>query len=283
MVLLKGKTAVITGSTKGIGRGIALELAREGVRVLLNHRSGIRDSQDVEKVQETLKLIRKVSGVQPVICEADMTNEDDVKRLALVAMETFGRIDIWVNNVGFHIVTPALEQSMAEWERLFRINTTSVFLGCCEAARIMRSAGGGSIINISSKMGMAGSPENACYCSAKAAVIMMTRCLAAEWAPYGIRVNTIAPGVTITDPTFVVVDGKPALEAALHYRTPLNRFAQPEEIGKVAVFLASELSAYITGALIACDGGWTANGDFAGIPPAKIKEWEREFPRIIKK
>ncbi|MCJ7616537.1 MAG: SDR family oxidoreductase, partial [Desulfobacterales bacterium] len=171
----------------------------------------------------------------------------------------------------------------AEWERLFRINTTSVFLGCCEAARIMRSSGGGSVINISSKMGMVGSPENACYCSAKAAVIMMTHCLAAEWAPYGIRVNTIAPGVTITDPTLAVVDGKPALEAALHYRTPLNRFAQPEEIGKVAVFLASELSTYVTGALIACDGGWTADGDFAGIPPEKIKEWKREFPRITKK
>jgi NAD(P)-dependent dehydrogenase (short-subunit alcohol dehydrogenase family) len=284
MVLLKGKTAVITGSTKGIGRGIALELAREGAHVLLNHRSDRCDPQDVENVQETLKLIRKVSGVQPVvICEADMTNEEDARRLALVAMEAFGRIDIWVNNVGLHIVTPALEQSMAEWERLFCVNTTSVFLGCREAARIMQSSGGGSIINISSKMGMVGSPENACYCSAKAAVVMMTRCLAAEWAPYGIRVNTIAPGVTITDPTLVVVDGKPALEAALHYRTPLNRFAQPEEIGKVAVFLASELSTYVTGALIACDGGWTANGDFAGIPPEKIKEWEREFPRIIKK
>lgn len=282
MVLLKGKTAVITGSTKGIGRGIALELAREGVRVLLNHR-GSCNPQDIENEQETLKLIQEVSGVQPIICEADMTNEEDARRLALVAMEAFGRIDIWVNNVGFHIVTPAMEQSMAEWERLFRVNTTSVFLGCREAARIMRSSGSGSIINISSKMGMVGSPENACYCSAKAAVIMMTRCLAAEWAPYGIRVNTIAPGVTITDPTLVVVDGKPALEAALHYRTPLNRFAQPEEIGKVAVFLASELSTYVTGALIACDGGWTANGDFAGIPPEKIKEWEREFPRIIKK
>jgi NAD(P)-dependent dehydrogenase (short-subunit alcohol dehydrogenase family) len=282
-VLLKGKTAVITGSTKGIGRGIAIELAREGVRVLLNHRSSRYNTQSAENEQETLKLIRKVSSVQPIIIEADMSDEEDARRLALAALEAFGRIDIWVNNVGSHVVTPALKQSMAEWERLFRINTTSVFLGCREAARIMQPAGGGSIINISSKMGMVGSPENACYCSAKAAVIMMTRCLAAEWAPYGIRVNTIAPGVTITDPTFLVVEGKPSLEAALHYRIPLNRFAQPEEIGKVAVFLASELSTYVTGALIACDGGWTANGDFAGIPPEKIKEWEREFPRIIKK
>jgi len=282
MALLKGKTAVITGSTKGIGRGIALELAREGAHVLINHRSS-SNPKDVENERETSKLIQETSGMQPIVCEADMTNEDDVKRLALTAIDSLGRIDIWVNNVGSHVVTPAIEQSMVEWERLFRFNTTSAFMGCREAARIMRSSGGGSIINISSKMGMVGSPTNACYCSAKAAVIMMTHCLAAEWAPLGIRVNTIGPGVTITDPTFAVIEGKPALEAALHYRTPLNRFAQPDEVGKVAVFLASDLSTYVTGAFIACDGGWIANGDFAGIPPEKIKEWEQEFPRLTKK
>jgi NAD(P)-dependent dehydrogenase (short-subunit alcohol dehydrogenase family) len=234
MALLKEKTAVVTGSTKGIGRGIALEFAREGARVLLNHRIS-SNPQDIENERETSKLIHEVSGVQPIICEADMTNEDDVKRLASAAVDAFGRIDIWVNNVGSHVVTPAMKQSMVEWERLFRFNTTSTFIGCREAARIMQLSGGGSIINISSKMGMVGSPTNACYCSAKAAVIMMTHCLAAEWAHLGIRVNTIGPGVTITDPTFAVIEGKPALEAALHYRTPLNRFAQPDEIGKVAV------------------------------------------------
>ena len=107
----------------------------------------------------------------------------------------------------------------------------------------------------------------------------MTRCLAAEWASDGIRVNAIAPGVTNTGPTFANVAGKPALEASLHYRTPLGRFAEPAEIGKVAVFLASGLSSYVTGATINCDGGWTAHGDYAGIPPERLGDWMSEFPR----
>jgi NAD(P)-dependent dehydrogenase (short-subunit alcohol dehydrogenase family) len=143
----------------------------------------------------------------------------------------------------------------------------------------MKNTGGGSIINIASKMGLAGSPENACYCSAKAAVIMMTRCFGAEWAPFNIRVNAIAPGVTWTDPTNRVIDGKPDLEAALHYRIPMERFARPEEIAQVAVFLASESASYITGETIVCDGGWVANGDFAGIPPGKINSWKNQFPQ----
>jgi glucose 1-dehydrogenase len=280
MALLDGKTAVITGATKGIGRGIAIELAREGARVLINHRGGSVDSRATENEQETLKLIREAGGQRPLVCEGDLTREQDAIHLADVAREAFRRVDIWVNNVGRHNVTPALHQSMEEWEYLFRLNTTSTFVGCREAARIMLSAGGGAIINIASKMGTVGSADNACYCAAKAAVIMMTRCLAAEWASSGIRVNAIAPGVTLTDPTYAVIEGKPALEAALHYRTPLGRFAEPSEIGKTAVFLASGLSSYITGAVIACDGGWTGHGDFAGIPPEKIEDWKKDFPRV---
>jgi NAD(P)-dependent dehydrogenase (short-subunit alcohol dehydrogenase family) len=283
MALLEGMNAVVTGSTKGIGRGIALELAREGARVLINHRGEQSDTRSAENERETLRLIREAGGISPLVCVADMSREEGARHLASIALKEFGRVDVWVNNVGLHHVTPALEQSMEAWERLFRLNTTSAFLGCREACKIMRPMGGGSIINISSKMGTAGSAQNACYCSAKAAVIMMTRCLAAEWASSGIRVNAIAPGVTLTEPTFAVVAGKPALEAALHYRTPVGRFAEPAEIGKVAVFLASAMSSYVTGAIIACDGGWTAHADYAGIPPEKIEDWEQEFPRLLRK
>jgi 2-dehydro-3-deoxy-D-gluconate 5-dehydrogenase len=266
MALLSGKTAVITGSTQGIGRGIALELAREGAQLVLNHRAG----SNRHAVQETLRAFQEMTGEAPPVCEADMTSETDVIRLANTARQVLGRVDIWVNNVGIHRVTPALEQSLESWEGYFRINTSSAFLGCREAARIMAPAGGGSIINIASKMGIAGSANNACYCATKAAVIMLTRCLAAEWAGLGIRVNVIAPGVTNTGPTKVLVEGNPALEAALKYRIPLGRFAEPEEIGKAAVFLACQLSSYVTGAVLACDGGWTAHSDFAGIPPEKL-------------
>jgi 3-oxoacyl-[acyl-carrier protein] reductase len=280
MGLLEGRCAVVTGSTKGIGRAIALEFAKAGAQVMLNHRGAGADGEGNKDLQETSRLIKEVTGIEPVVCTADIRFEEDVVRLAETARDVFHRVHIWVNNVGQHIVTPALNQSMENWEGLFRINTTSTFLGCREAARLMKDTGGGAIINISTKMGSAGSAENACYCSAKAAVEMMTRCLAAEWACHNIRVNAIAPGVTLTEPTYRVVEGKPTLEAALQFRTPLGRFAKPEEIGKVAVFLASDMASYVTGAIIACDGGWTAHGDFTGIPPDKIQDWEKTFPPI---
>lgn len=276
--LLEGHCAVVTGSTKGIGRAIALELAKAGAEVMINHR-GTDDEGDKDS-NETSKLMKEITGNEPVICAADMRVEKDVIRLAETARHVFHRTHIWVNNVGQHIVTPALDQSMENWESLFRTNTTTAFLGCREAARLMKDSGGGVIINITTKMGSAGSAENACYCSAKAAVDMMTRCLAAEWACHNIRVNAIAPGVTLTEPTYRVVEGKPALEAALKFRTPLGRFAKPEEIGKVVVFLVSDMASYVTGAIIACDGGWTAHGDYAGIPPDKLQEWENTFPPI---
>jgi 3-oxoacyl-[acyl-carrier protein] reductase len=281
MALLSGKTAVVTGSTKGIGRAIAVEFAREGAQVLINHRhasSGLEDKNE----QETLRCIQEAGGLAPLVFRCDMISEEGAKTLADFALTSLGRVDIWVNNVGKHDVTAASGMSMAEWERQFRLNTTSAFMGCREAARIMQPAGVGSIINVASKMGLVGSPENACYCSSKAAVIMMTQCLAAEWASLGIRVNVIAPGVTLTDPTYAIVKGKPSLEAALHYRTPLGRFAYPEEIAKTALFLASDMSSYVTGTVISCDGGWTGNGDFAGIPPNKIDTWKDDFPRIVK-
>lgn len=280
MALLENKTAVITGSSKGIGRGIALELAREGARVLINYRGGHAGTEGDREAQYTIALVKEITGAEPEVCIADMSVEADVERLAQTALEKLGKVDIWVNNVGSHVVTPALTQTKEEWDRLFSLNTTSAFMGCREAAKVMRN--GGSIINIASKMGLAGSAENACYCAAKAAVIMMTRCLAAEWAMKNIRVNVIAPGVTLTDPTYVVVDGKPALEAALHYRTPMQRFARPDEIGKAAVFLASDMSSYITGETISCDGGWGAHTDFAGIPVDKLETWDQEFPRLKK-
>ncbi|MEN6482548.1 MAG: SDR family oxidoreductase [Anaerolineaceae bacterium] len=282
MGLLDGKIAVVTGSTKGIGRGIALVLAREGAKVIINHRGSHGTKTPASDIEETVAMMEKIGGYRPYVIEADCTNEADVENLALTAIKNYGKVDIWVNNVGSHIVTPALPQSKENWEQLFSINTTSCFLGCREAAKVMKNSNGGSIINISSKMGLVGSAENACYCSSKAAVVMMTHCLAAEWAGLNIRVNGVAPGVTLTDPTFKLVEGKPALEAALHYRTPMGRFAYPEEIGNTVVFLASDLSSYITGETIICDGGWIAHSDFAGIPINKLDDWTSEFPKIKK-
>ncbi len=279
MNLLAGKCAVVTGSTRGIGRAIAVEFARSGARLLLNHRPGGQDAAAEARLHETVQEIERLSGCEPKVIPADMTREEEVSELARAALRELGGLDIWVNNVGLHLVTPALQLSLQEWERLLRINLTSAFLGCREAAAIMKERGGGSIINISSKMGIVGGAENSCYCAAKAAVKMMSECLAAEWASHGIRVNAIAPGVTLTEPTFKVIRDRPELEAALCYRTPLGRMAEPQEIGRAAVFLASELASYVTGTTLACDGGWVGHSDFAGIPPEKLGSWSSEFPR----
>jgi glucose 1-dehydrogenase len=280
MNLLEGKCAVVTGSSRGIGRAIAVEFARFGARLLLNHRPGTGRSEAQAGIREAIKEIGKLSGREPEIFEADMTREQEVSALARAAVEKLGRLDIWVNNVGLHLVTPAFQLNGEQWERLFRTNVTSAFLGCREAATIMKEQGSGSIINISSKMGIVGCAENSCYCAAKAAVKMMSECLAAEWAADGIRVNAIAPGVTLTEPTLKVIRGKPELEAALCYRTPLGRMAEPEEIARAAVFLASDLASYVTGTTLSCDGGWVGDSDFAGIPPEKLESWSREFPKV---
>lgn len=274
MLNLEGKKAVITGATKGIGFAIAQELAREGATILVNHRP---EKPLPSETLESLEGLLSPTNPRLLVCEGDMTIEEDVVRLAARAVQEMGRIDIWVNNVGSHLVTPGLEQSKASWDGLFAANATSAFLGCREAARAMKEIGGGSIINIASKMALVGSAENACYCAAKAAVVMMTRCFGAEWAPYQIRVNAVAPGITWTEPTHKVVENKRDLEAALHYRVPMQRFGRPEEIAKAVVFLASDAASYVTGTTLVCDGGWIANSDFAGIPPAKIDQWEKEF------
>lgn len=279
MNLLEDKCAVVTGSTRGIGKAIAVEFARFGARVLLNHRPKDRNTKAESHVRETIDQIRTLSGYEPKIIEADMTREDEASALVSEALKELGRLDIWVNNVGLHLVTPAFRLSGEEWERLLRINLTSAFLGCREAAAVMKEQGGGRIINVTSKMGIVGCADNSCYCASKAAVKMMTECLAAEWAAYGIQVNAIAPGVTLTEPTFAAIHGKPEVEAALCYRTPMGRMAEPEEIGKATVFLASDLASYVTGTTLSCDGGWVGNSDFAGISPEKIESWNQEFPR----
>jgi NAD(P)-dependent dehydrogenase (short-subunit alcohol dehydrogenase family) len=278
MKLLEGKCAVVTGSTRGIGLAIAIELARSGARVVLNHRG--RGGAAGPEAEAAVRQLRELAGWEPRLVEADVTQEKEVSALAYAAVRALGRLDIWVNNVGLHLVTPAFELNAEEWERLFRINLTSAFIGCRQAAMLMKDSGGGSIISIASKMGLVGRAENSCYCAAKAGIKMMSECLAAEWAPLGIRVNVVAPGVTRTEPTYRIIRGHPEVEASLCYRTPMGRLAEPEEIGRAVVFLASELSSYVTGATLACDGGWVAGSDFAGIPIEKLEDWRREFPRL---
>ena len=178
-------------------------------------------------------------------------------------IEAFGTIDILINNAGMSAALPTLELGLDRWQKVVDLNMTSVFLCSREAARHMLESGGGSIINTASIMSFSSFPRRLAYGATKAAVVMMTRMLAAEWAPT-IRVNAVAPGYTRTEMVEKLqAEGRIDLDAIEH-RTPLRRIARPDEMAGAYTFLASDEASYVTGETIAVDGGWLAFGAFEG-------------------
>ena len=248
------KVALVTGSSRGIGRAIALALAEEGASVIVN---GLHNADTLDAVLED---IQSAGGTAQGVL-ADMSAAQGVGRLFEETMKHFGRVDILVSNVGLHRSSDSLTMSEEGWDTLVAINLKSTFLCAQAAAQIMVSQGGGCIVNISTKMGLVAAPSNAAYCASKAGVIMLTKVLAAEWAVHSIRVNSVAPGVTRTEPTFRILERDAAIEPAIARRTPMGRMAEPEEIARAVLFLASDEASYITGETLVVDGGWIANGD----------------------
>jgi 3-oxoacyl-[acyl-carrier protein] reductase len=255
MNILNGKSALITGSTRGIGRAIAVRFAREGARVMIN---GSRSEKDAETVVDE---IRSTGGCAEYII-ADSSTQKGVKEIFEFVMKTFNGVDIVVSNTGKHEFIRLCDMSPEDWERMIRINLTSAFLTSSNAAEIMKKQGHGKIITVSSKMGIVGSEGSVAYCSAKAGVIMLTKCLSVELAKYGIQVNCVAPGITATGPTFHFYKKNPGIEVRINKRVPMSRLASPNEIASAALFLASADSDFITGTTILVDGGWVANSDY---------------------
>lgn len=255
MNTLKDKIAIITGSTRGIGKAIAIRYAGEGAIVVVN---GLNSA---EEAKEVVKEIEEQGG-SAIYVIADASTIEGVDTIIKKTLEKYHRIDIAVCSVGKHEVFDALEASLEDWERVMRINLTSTFLMSTKAADVMKKQKSGKIITVSSKMGIVGGEKSSAYCSAKAGVIMFTKILGVELAKYGIQVNGIAPGVTATDPTFARFMEDPEIEKRTNKRIPLNRIANPQEIAAAAVFLASEDSSYINGTILIVDGGWIANGDY---------------------
>ena len=243
---LDGKVAAISGSSRGIGLAVARAFLTEGARVAINS----RDPAVADRVAEEL-------GAGAVGVGADVSTEAGAK--ALVG----GTIDILINNAGMSAALPTLELSLERWQKVVDLNMTSVFLCSREAARHMLESGGGSIINTASIMSFSSFPRRLAYGATKAAVVMMTRMLAAEWAPT-IRVNAVAPGYTRTEMVEKLqAEGRIDLDAIEH-RTPLRRIARPDEMAGAYTFLASDEASYVTGETIAVDGGWLAFGAFEG-------------------
>lgn len=255
MNILSNKVVIVTGSTRGIGKAIAIRFARDGAKVVIN------GSQSIETAKSVISEIEKNSGSACYII-ADASTPAGVKNIIKKSLETYHRLDIVVCAVGKHECINALDTNIEDWERIISTNLTSTYLTCVSAAKIMKKQKYGKIITISSKMGIVGSEGSMVYNTAKAGVIMLTKVLGVELAKYGIQVNCIAPGVTATKPTFNLFENSPEIEKRMNKRIPLNRVAKPEEIATAVFFLATEDSNYITGTTIVVDGGWIANSDY---------------------
>lgn len=244
---LKGKVAIVTGAGRGIGRAIALILAKEGADIVIAD----IDLQSAGKAVDEVKSL----GRQAQAVKVDVSKSDEVNQMVEQAMSSFKRIDILVNNAGINPMGPALEESEAQWDSTMAINLKGTFLCSQAVARQMVKQKQGKIVNIASLSGHRGIPGMVSYCTSKAGVLHLTRVLAVEWAKYNINVNAVAPGLTITELHDKVPGGPEAYRRERKKAVPLRRLNEPVDVANVVLFLASSESDNITGQGIVIDGG----------------------------
>ncbi|MBE6666417.1 MAG: glucose 1-dehydrogenase [Ruminococcaceae bacterium] len=240
------KSVIITGASRGIGKATALTFAKNGYDVLLCYQS--REEEAKAAAEEA-----KAFGVRAIPFQMDVSSLSDCRRTAAKALMEFGKIDALVCNAGIALPKLFTQTEEEEFDRLFDVNTKGVFFLSQAVAKEMIAAGGGAIVTVSSMWGIAGASGEVAYSASKAAVIGMTKALAKELAPSGIRVNCVAPGVVDTEMNACY--DEEAMEA-LAEKTPLGRIADPEEIAKAIFFLASENASFITGQTLTADGGF---------------------------
>jgi glucose 1-dehydrogenase len=245
---LDQKVAIITGSDSGIGRAIAILFAQAGATVVVNY---AHNQQKAEEVQQT---IEKNNG-KALVLQADVSQYQRAMGLIQQTVEHFNRLDIMVNNAGMEIHSPFLDVTEEHWDRVLNVDLKGAFFCAQAAAREMvKRKTAGRIINISSIHEDIAMPQNAPYCCAKGGLRMMTRTICQELAPYNITVNNIAPGAIHT-PIDADVEADPEKMNALLAEIPLHRMGQPDEVAKLALYLASDAAAYVTGSTYVIDGG----------------------------
>lgn len=247
---LEGKTALITGGTKGIGRATVLEFAKLGAKVIFT----ARDGAAVTAFQQELGEMGYIaSGMQ-----GDVTSEDDQDKLTDFVFQRSGSLDILVNNAGMNIRKDAIMYEVEEYEQVINTNLIAPFELTRKFFALLKRSGKASVINVASVAALQDVKSGAPYAMAKAGILQQTRSLASEWADKNIRVNAVSPWYTETPLVKPIIDQKERY-AKIVERTPLNRFAQPEEIASAIAFLAMDKASYITGQNITADGGLSAN------------------------
>ena len=244
---LKGKVAIVTGSRRGIGRAIALEMAKEGAKVVVS-------DIELKECEAVCDEIRKL-GSDAIAVKCDVTKKDEVDAMMERVIQKFGRIDIMVNNAGVYVAKPLDQTTEQDWDFVVDINLKGVFLCSSAAAKHMMKQKRGKIISTASIAGKVGFADSSAYCASKGGIISLTRELAMELAPHHINVNAVAPGVIDTNMTKGFMEDEKAKQGLL-MGIPLGRIGKPEDIAKAVVFLASEDSDYVTGHTLVVDGGW---------------------------
>jgi len=251
---LAGRVALVTGSSRGIGEAIALELAGAGAAVAVN-------SRNRERAEPVARVIESKGG-RAISVGADVCNSAEVAALVRAPVDELGALDILVNNAGAGFIAPAEELAEADWRRLIELDLTAPFLCAQAAARHMLAAGGGVIINIASVLGHTAMPGRAAYTAAKHGLIGLTKVLGAEWADRGVRCVAVSPGYVATDLVRENMRRGAFDERDIERRTPLGRLATPQEVARVVAFVASDAASYMTASHVLVDGGWVGYGGF---------------------